>query len=85
MNENSDQSHRSSDHGHALEVAGILLNRLVGLVTTIVVLGFILVLALVGAYLIFCPQPLWLQRSSCSGGADAIATAQYLARCYAYR
>lgn len=73
MNENPEQSHLSSDNGHALEVAGVLLNRLVGLVTTIVVLGFILVLALVGAYLYFVLNP-----DGFSGAPAAAAQTQSL-------
>lgn len=58
MSENRDQEQTlGAADGQALQVAGHLLNRLIGLVSIIVVLGFILVLGLVAAYLYFVLNP----------------------------
>jgi hypothetical protein len=48
----------------ALRVAHQLLNRLIGLVTTIVLLGFLLVVGLIVAYLYFALNPYRLDGSS---------------------
>lgn len=60
---NTDQG---SSEDQALRVTGQLLNRLVGLVSTIVVLGFLLALALIGTHFYFLVNPDHLQDAGTS-------------------
>ncbi|WP_370308851.1 hypothetical protein [Sinimarinibacterium flocculans] len=66
-------NHNYGDEGHALEVASHLINRLIGLVSTVIVLGFTLVLALVVAYLYLVLNP-----EGFSGAASAAEYTQSL-------
>lgn len=73
MIESQDQEQPIDAGGRALEVAGDLLRRLIGLVTIIVVLAFLLVVCLASAYIYFVLNP-----DGFSGASAAAAQTQSL-------